>query len=595
MAPTLAVSEEVHADRYRGENETHRDYANRVANALKDNQEHFYKFRDALLEPRFLPAGRIQASIGSTRHITPWNCFVSQTIPDSMDGIMGAVAEAAQTLRLGGGIGYDFSTLRPFRDLITTLQSTASGPISFMDVFDSLCGTIRAAGHRRGAQMGILRVDHPDIVDFVKAKQPRPEVAPLWEFVRDMDDGPAKAELMAALQYTIRLRNFNISVAITDEFMQAVEAGSDFDLRFNDRKHASIDAKALWEEIMRSTWDWAEPGVIFIDAMNRMNNLWYCEKIAATNPCSEQPLPPHGACLLGSFNLVRYVSMRGGKLIFDFDQFVEDIHVAVRAMDNIIDRGIYPLKQQEHEGKSKRRMGLGVTGVANTLEALGYSYGSPEYLDAQDRILMTLRDECYRASCLLAEEKGSFPLFDKASYMKSEFVRQLPSDIRKMIAEHGIRNSHLTSIAPTGTISVAADNVSSGIEPVFSYEYDRRIRGADGDTVFRMQDYGVARFGVRGRTALECTASEHVDVLCRAQRYVDSAVSKTCNVGPNVTWDEFSEIYFRAWRGGAKGCATHRADGMLIGVLSTVKDSDKRKESPAACVVNEDGTRSCEE
>lgn len=562
MGPTLAVSDQVHQDKYRGEGESFRAAVNRIADGMKDSEAHFYALRDILMDMRFLPAGRVQAAVGSPRRVTPINCFVGRTIEDSMEGIMLAATECAQTLRMGGGWGSDFSTLRPRGNLIRSLHSTASGPISFMQVFNAVCGTVCSAGHRRGAMMGILRVDHPDILEFIRAK-------------RDQTS----------------LTNFNISVAITDEFMNAVEADADFDLRFEGRSHATVKANDLWSEIMRSTWDWAEPGVVFIDTINKQNNLHYCETIASTNPCAEQPLPPFGACLLGSFNLVRYVYRRGSKLVFDADQFKADIPHVVRAMDNVIDEAVYPLPEQAAEEKNKRRMGLGVTGAANAIEALGYSYGSNDFRVTLRMILTMLRDEAYRASASLAAEKGSFPLYD-LQYLEGPFIEGLPSDIREMIGEKGIRNSHLTSIAPTGTISTTADNVSSGIEPVFAYEYDRAMITPEGAQTFRMQDYGLARYGVRGRTALECSADDHVNVLCDASQLVDSAVSKTCNVGAEVDWEHFKDIYFKAWRGGAKGCTTHRAEGKRTGILTSVESN---AAAGAACSIDPvTGNKTCD-
>jgi ribonucleoside-diphosphate reductase alpha chain len=560
MGPTLAISDQVHHDKYRGETETFRAAVNRMADGMKDSPEHFYAIREILMDMRFLPAGRIQAAVGSPRRVTPINCFVGRTIEDSMDGIMLAATECAQTLRMGGGWGSDFSTLRPRGEIIRSLHSTASGPVSFMNVFNAVCGTVCSAGHRRGAMMGILRVDHPDILEFVRAKTDQTS-----------------------------LTNFNISVAVSDEFMAAVEADAEFDLRFEGRRHATVKANDLWSEIMRSTWDWAEPGVVFIDTINRMNNLHYCETIASTNPCAEQPLPPFGACLLGSFNLVRYVYRQAAGLAFDFDQLRADIPQVVRAMDNIIDGAVYPLSQQGKEEQAKRRMGLGVTGAANAIEALGCPYGSHDFRVMLTNILTAIRDGAYLASATLAAEKGAFPLFEKEPYLNGEFVRGLPQAILDRIAADGIRNSHLTSIAPTGTISITADNISSGIEPVFSYEYDRTLITPDGPRIYKMQDYGLARFGVRGRTALECTVDEHVEVLCDASALVDSAVSKTCNVGPDVTWDAFKQVYFAAWKNGAKGCATHRAEGKRTGVLSVAP-----KENQACRIDAETGIRTCD-
>lgn len=564
--PTIPISEEIHAQKHRLPHESFRDATARVANALKDSDEHFVDFKGILRHMRFLPGGRIQAAMGAPRMVTPYNCFVSRPIDDSMDGIMQAAHEAAQTMRLGGGIGYDFSSIRPRGDRIKTLGSRASGPVSFMSIFDATCKTIASAGHRRGAQMGVLRVDHPDIWEFIKAKQ-----------------------------NSTNLTAFNISVGVTDEFMQAVVNDDTFELVWGGQVYEEVEARALWDEIMRSTWDWAEPGVLFIDRINEQNNLWYCETIAATNPCGEQPLPPFGACLLGSFNLTQYVYLTdAGYWDFDWKMFYLDIPVVVRAMDNVVDRATYPLPEQRREAQDKRRMGLGVTGLANAAEVLGFPYGSTEFLAFQEVVLKALKDETYRSSALLAAEKGPFPLYDRNRYLASPYIQSLAPDVLDLIRQHGIRNSHLTSIAPTGTISLGADNVSSGIEPVFSYGYDRTIQTFEGPKVERVEDYGYRVWGTEGVTADECTIDQHVDVLLAASKYIDSAVSKTCNVGPNVTWDEFKDVYMRAWQGGAKGITTFRAAGKRYGILNKADDGAESAE-PVACYVDpQTGTKTCD-
>jgi ribonucleoside-diphosphate reductase alpha chain len=547
--PTLPVSSEIHQMKYRSKGETFKDAMARVANALKDDNEHFIALKDILYNMRFLPAGRIQAAMGAPREVTPYNCFVSGTIPDSMKGIMKSATEAAETMRLGGGIGYDFSTLRPRGDHIRSLDSRSSGPVSFMGIFDALCKTIASAGHRRGAQMGVLRVDHPDIEEFIKAKN-----------------------------NSTNLTQFNVSVGVTDAFMEAVIKDTTFDLVFEGEVYKTIKARNLWDDILRSTWDWAEPGILFIDRMNKKNNLWYCETIAATNPCGEQPLPPYGACLLGSWNLTKYlVTNFEGNLVFNYKGLIEDIPHIVRAMDNVVDRAIYPLPQQEYEAKMKRRMGLGVTGVANAIEALGYPYGSREFLLELEEIMCVIRDNTYKASVELAKEKGPFPLFSE-EYLESDFAKSLPEDIRKSIAANGIRNSHLLSVAPTGTISLSADNVSSGIEPVFSLYYDRTIQTFDGPKVERVEDYGYRVFGVKGVTANELSVFDHVKVLNLASKYVDSACSKTCNVGDEVSWDEFKDVYMQAYLGGASGCTTFRMSGKRYGILTAASAEDVAEE-----------------
>lgn len=541
--PRLPISEEIHKSKYRMEGESFKEAMTRFADTLADNKEYYHQLRPILLDQRFMGAGRTQAAVGAPRHVTPFNCFVSGTIEDSMDSIMERAAEAAETMRLGGGIGYDFSKLRPRGDNIVSLDSRSSGPVSFMGIYDAICQTIAGAGHRRGAQMGVLRVDHPDIEEFISAKQ-------------NQD----------------RLKGFNISVGITDKFMRAVRDGSDFDLVFDGRVYKTIDAVALWDKIMRSTWDWAEPGVLFIDRINDMNNLWYCEEIAATNPCGEQPLPPFGACLLGSFNLTKYI-LAGA--IFDFELFKKDIPIVVRAMDNIHDLAVFPLPEQKEESVNKRRMGLGLTGLANAGEILGYEYGSKEFLEWAEEVFKVYRDETYRASIELAKEKGAFPLFDKEKYCESKFIKTLPEDIQEAISNYGIRNSHLLSIAPTGTISLSADNISSGIEPVFSWSYDRTIQTFDGPIVEEVKDYAYNVWGVKGKRADDCTAQEHLDVLALATNYVDSACSKTINCNGGMDWGEFKNIYMQGWEMGCKGVTTFNKDGKRFGILNTKKEESK--------------------
>jgi ribonucleoside-diphosphate reductase alpha chain len=396
--------------------------------------------------------------------------------------------------------------------------------------------------------MGVLRVDHPDIEKFIRAKNNSTD-----------------------------LTQFNISVGVTDEFMEAVKSDSDFDLVFEDRVYKTVSARALWDDILRSTWDWAEPGILFIDRINKKNNLWYCEKIAATNPCGEQPLPPYGACLLGSFNLTQYIVKHDGKYVFNMNMLKNDIPHVVRAMDNVVDRATYPLPQQEEEAKNKRRMGLGVTGVANAIEAMGFEYGSDGFIRQLETIMEVIRDGCYLTSVELAIEKGSFPLYNPM-YMDSDFAKTLPENIRDLIAVHGIRNSHLLSVAPTGTISLSADNVSSGIEPVFSHYYDRTIQTFDGPKVERVDDYGYREFGIKGKTADELSVFDHVKVLNVASRYVDSACSKTCNVGDDVSWEDFKRVYMEAYDGGSSGCTTFRASGKRYGILNASASEDVAEE-----------------
>lgn len=618
----MEASNFIYKTKYLQAGESFEEGMTRIAGALQDSDHHFREFRDVLLDKRFLPAGRVQVSVGSIRETTPYNCYVSGTIEDSMDGITKRLAESLQTMRLGGGIGYDFSTLRPSGDIIRSLDSHSCGPVGdnnrnrgFMDLFDAGCSVISSAGHRRGAQMGVLRVDHPDIFHFIRAKRT-----------------PG------------RLTNFNVSVGITDEFMAAVENDESFGLRFEGRVYSTVRARNLWDEIMRSTWDWAEPGVLFLDTINRKNNLWYCEKIAATNPCGEQPLPPYGACLLGSFNLTKYIDRhnfnwdkfktdtpnvvltadnvidrdyplsdeeildllkRGdtgldtlSTISFNWEKFKHDIPAVVRAMDNVIDRAIYPLPEQEREAKSKRRMGLGITGLANTAEILGYPYGSEGMLKFTKEVLTTLRDTAYLSSVELAIEKGPFELWDNFKYFgNNSFVSTLPIDIRMEISKHGIRNSHLLSIAPTGSISLAAGNISSGIEPPYtSGEYRRNVYDSDGSVrSFNLMDYAEANYGVVGKTSDEVTLDEHVDVLSLCSSLVDSSVSKTCNVGPDVSFLDFKDVYMKAYKGGASGITTFRPaeyGGKREGIMS--KKETAPAEEGAACWIDEQGNRTCD-
>jgi ribonucleoside-diphosphate reductase alpha chain len=423
--------------------------------------------------------------------------------------------------------------------------------------------------------MAVLRVDHPDIRHFIRAKRT-----------------PG------------RLLNFNVSVGVTDKFMEAVKDDGEFDLVFGRKVYETIRARGLWDEIMRNTWDYAEPGVLFLDTINRKNNLWYCENITATNPCAEQPLPPFGACLLGSVNLTKYIKgwqvpeeeYRYG---FNWEKFKHDIPNVVRAMDNVIDRAIYPLPEQELEAKSKRRMGLGVTGLANTAEILGFPYGSDKMLAFTREVLECLRDTAYMSSVSLAVEKGPFEKFDRTRYvhnMMSFADTSLPEYIKDRIAYHGIRNSHLLSIAPTGSISLAAGNISSGVEPPYtSGSYSRNVYSSDGSIrKFNLMDFAESEYGVRGVTSEECSIEDHLKVLNLCSSLVDSSVSKTCNVGPDVTFEQFKDVYLHAYEGGASGITTFRPaeyGGKRVGIL---QKETAPTEVGAACFIDDDGNKSCD-
>lgn len=553
--PQTPLGQQLFLEKYAQPGESPRDAYNRVASALVgNNSEHYHAFRNIIGKQFFLPAGRIMAGAGASRQVTLYNCFVSGIISDSfVDGygsIMDRAKEAAQTMRMGGGIGYDFSTLRPRGSLIKKLGSTASGPVSFMHIFNAVCLATCSAGHRRGAQMGILRVDHPDIMEFIHAK----------------------TKLGA-------LEGFNLSVAVTDSFMEAVEQDTEFPLKFEDQIYQTLKARELWEAIMRSAWDWGEPGIIFIDRINNENNLGYCEKISATNPCSEQPLPPYGACLLGSFNLTKYVQWNEDRKHYNLniEPLLEQIPLIVRSMDRVVDISRYPLEAQRLEAQSKRRMGLGVTGLANAIEALGinrnedYSYGSTNFLAKAHEIFYQLANSAYQASAKLAGELGSFPAFEPDWFLERPYVEEaLNVETRKLIQTHGLRNSHLISMAPTGTISLVAGNVSSGIEPTYSVEVDRLIHFPDGVKTVTIKDYGVENFGTRPKIANQVSAKEHINVLVAAQRWCDSAVSKTCNVDGTMLWEDFKNIYIRAYRMGAKSCSVFNSDGKRSGAIRAI-------------------------
>jgi ribonucleoside-diphosphate reductase alpha chain len=535
----------------------------RVALALADAERPDQRlaraqdFAHALAGHKFLPAGRILAGAGTGRSVTLFNCFVMGTITDSMDGIFSALREAALTLQQGGGIGYDFSTLRPKGAPVAGVGADASGPVSFMDVWDSMCRTIMSAGSRRGAMMACLRVDHPDIEDFITAKRT-----------------PG------------RLSNFNLSVLVSDTFMAAVKADADWALTFGGKTHRTVKAKALWETIMRSTYDHAEPGVIFIDRINSQNNLGYCETIAATNPCGEQPLPPYGACLLGSINLAKLVRQPfTDDAALDMAELERLVGTAVRMMDNAIDVSRFPLEIQAQEARAKRRIGLGVTGLADALIFCKVRYGSPRSIELIRTWLSAISHAAYRASVELAREKGPFPLYDMNPYLSRPHIQALPPDIYNAIAAHGIRNALLTSIAPTGTISLFADNVSSGIEPVFAFAYKRKILQPDGSKREELvSDYAVrvyhAMFGedaalpdyfVNAQTLIP---SEHLAAQAAAQPFIDSAISKTINVPASISFEDFSHVYLEAYESGCKGCTTYRPNDVTGSVLSVDEPQD---------------------
>ena len=516
------------------------------------------RFHAALEGFRFLPAGRILAGAGTGRSVTLFNCFVMGTIPDSLEGIFEMLKEAAITMQQGGGIGFDFSTIRPKGAPVAGVGADASGPLSFMDVWDAMCRTIMSAGSRRGAMMATMRCDHPDIEDFIASKQD-----------------------------ATRLRMFNLSVLATDAFMQAIDDDAPWDLQFRGRVYRTVPARDLWNRIMRATYDYAEPGVIFIDRINRANNLHYAETIDATNPCGEQPLPPYGACLLGSINLAALVrDPFEAAAALEEAELTDLVATAIRMMDNVVDTSRFPLEAQRAEAVAKRRIGLGVTGLADALLMTGLRYGSDDAVAQTGRWMQAVQHAAYRASVELAREKGAFPLFDRDEYLKGEVIRALPADIRDGIAEHGIRNALVTSIAPTGTISLFAGNVSSGIEPVFAYAYTRKVLMPDGSrTEEEVVDYAVAKFREKFgpdtplpdyfANAQTLAPMDHVRMQAEAQKHIDSSISKTINCPADISFEDFKDVYTQAYAQGCKGCTTYRPNAVTGSVLEAMDPVEK--------------------
>ncbi|GFE63395.1 adenosylcobalamin-dependent ribonucleoside-diphosphate reductase [Litoreibacter roseus] len=545
--------------------ETVEDTWRRIAKALAATEaepDHWEdRFYAALEDFKYLPAGRITAGAGTERSVTLFNCFVMGTIPDSMGGIFEMLKEAALTMQQGGGIGYDFSTIRPKGAGVKGVAADASGPLSFMDVWDAMCRTIMSAGSRRGAMMATMRCDHPDIEEFITAKE-----------------DPA------------RLRMFNVSVLVTDPFMDAVKADDDWDLVFDGAVYRTVKARALWDRIMQSTYDFAEPGVIFIDRINAANNLSYCEEIAATNPCGEQPLPPYGACLLGSINLAKLVNAPFAEGAALDEPALDDlVGTAIRMMDNVVDASRFPLEAQAREAQAKRRIGLGVTGLADALLMVGARYGSEEAARLTDRWLHAIARAAYLASVDLAKEKGAFPLFEAEAYLSSGAMQHMDEDVRAEIREHGIRNALLTSIAPTGTISLYAGNVSSGIEPVFAYAYTRKVLQKDGSrTEEEVVDYAVQMWrDLKGDVDLPdhfvnaqtLAPLDHVRMQAAAQKWVDSSISKTINCPEDISFADFKDVYMAAWDQGCKGCTTYRPNAVTGSVLSVSEASEDVPEA----------------
>ena len=550
------------------------DTAARVARAVVEaeapgQREHWEgRFRELIDSLAFIPAGRILAGAGTGRKVTLFNCFVMGTIPDNLDGIFQHLREAALTMQQGGGVGMDFSTIRPKGAPVRGVDADASGPLSFMDCWDAMCRTVQSAGARRGAMMGCLRIDHPDILDFIEAK-------------RDPS----------------RLRNFNLSVLVSDAFMAALDADADWPLQFGGTTCSTVPARELWDRLMRATYDFAEPGVIFVDRVNQANNLAYCETISASNPCGEQMLPPYGACLLGSINLAALVEHPfADNAELDEARLEEVVGLAVRMLDDVIDISGYPLPRQEDEARAKRRIGLGITGLADALLYCGLAYGSPAAVERMEAWLIAIRRAAYRTSALLAAEKGPFPCYDPVMLDRPGLLA-LDDETRGMIAAHGLRNGCLTSIAPTGTTSLLAGNVSSGIEPVFAYQYNRRILQPDGSVRYEsVEDQALHTWqGLFGAepppealfvSAQTLAPADHVAMQAAAQRLIDSSISKTVNCPEDIAFEAFSDVYREGYRQGCKGMTTYRPNSVTGSVLSTappekpVKAADPDKPLP---------------
>ena len=562
MSFEVALAEEIWTSKYRfktdqGEGDSSfAETAARVARAVAAAEAPDVRglweerFRRAIEDFGFIPAGRVLAGAGTERSVTLFNCFVMGTIPDSLSGIFEHLKEAALTMQQGGGVGMDFSTIRPSGSPVRGVAADASGPLTFMDCWDSMCRTVHSAGQRRGAMMGCLRIDHPDIEAFIDAKR---------------EAG--------------RFRNFNLSVLVSDAFMAALGGDSDWPLVFGGETVRTVRARELWERLMRATYDVAEPGVIFVDRVNAENNLAYCEMISASNPCGEQMLPPYGACLLGSINLARLVDgpFESGATL-DEEQLADLSRTAVRMLDNVIDISRYPLAAQEMEAKAKRRIGLGITGLADALLFCGAAYGGTQAVELTRRWLGTIKREAYRASALLAAEKGAFPLYDPRMLERPNLV-SLDDETRALIAEHGLRNGCLTSIAPTGTTSLLAGNVSSGIEPVFAYSYTRKIRQANGTTrEERVEDHAMRVWRqVKGDappaaelfvSAQTLSPSDHLTMQAAAQAFIDSSISKTVNCPEDIDFEAFADVYIEGYHLGCKGLTTYRPNAVTGSVLS---------------------------
>lgn len=556
-------SQEIWEMKYQFNNETLQEMFIRIANDLSKLPNDFEDFISVLEQFKFIPAGRVIAGAGTNRNVTMFNCYVMGTIHDSMDGIFSSLREAALTLQQGGGIGYDFSTIRPKGALVKGVDSDASGPLSFMDTWDSMCRTILSAGTRRGAMMATLRCDHPDIFDFVHAKKEKG-----------------------------RFEMFNVSVLVTDKFMEAVKNNDDWELNFNGEVYDKFPAKELWDAIMTSTYNYAEPGVIFIDRINKTNNLKYTEKISSTNPCGEQPLPPYGACLLGSLNLSAFVKNEFEDDSFlDFNELKRATKIAVRMLDSVIDSSNFPLNEQLKEAKSKRRMGIGITGLGDALFMLGKKYGSDESALFVKDVMKTISIAAYEQSIDLAVQFGHFEKLQKKAFLNdtsffSRIYNELNYLYKQKFLDYGIRNSHLISIAPTGTISIVAGNVSSGIEPIFMGEYKRKVIQEDGsrkESIVKNYSYSLyeqKNFPLPAHyvEAKDVTPLEHLKMQSYAQKWVDSSISKTLNLPTEISFDDFKNIYFVAYNQGCKGCTTYRPNDIRGSVIEEIKKEETEEQ-----------------
>lgn len=534
------------------------------------------EFYHILEDFHFLPGGRILAGAGTTHQVTLLNCFVMNIAEDSLAGIFNALREGALTLQQGGGVGYDFSVLRPFGETVKKTGIPASGPVSFMRIWDTMCSVLLSTGARRGAMMGVLRCDHPDIEEFVSAKENPQE-----------------------------LRHFNVSVMVTDAFMEAVKNNTEWPLVFPAEKSTSdgtiiqrqwgsslvpvpcrvyrvVMARELWQKIIRSAYDYAEPGVLFSDTINRMNNLWYRERINATNPCGEIPLPPYGACDLGSINLTRFVmSPFTAEAKLDWARMEETVRIATRFLDNVIDVSNYPLASQREQSQGTRRIGLGISGLADAFVMLGIKYGAQESIELAGRIMRTVAEATWQSSIELAREKGPFPYYAR-DYQKGQFVAGLDEQIRRGLAQNGVRNSHHNTIAPTGTISLLANNISNGIEPIFRAEYDRHVRSARGDsTTFRVHDYACALWRQAHQDGSlppawvdteELAPEAHLQVQGAMQPFIDNAISKTINIPRDFPFEKLADVYSKAYTLGLKGCTVFRPNPVTGSVIEVPEE-----------------------